>query len=101
MNPALALVVWFFVIIIVFFIFWYLAGYSVWEAITMATLLSLIVLLILFPWNLEHRHGDDECEHFGRSGFWFIVAASLIILITYIISTFIYRYPQTVSSINI
>src|SRR5437762_3968324 len=92
MNPSLALVVWFFAILIVFFIFWYFAGYSFWQSLTMATLISLITLIIVFPWNLEHHHADKDCHHFGNSAFVFIVVLSLIILIGYIISTYIYDY---------
>jgi hypothetical protein len=93
MNPGLALVVWFFAILIVFFIFWYLSCYTIWESLAMATLISLIVLLILFPWNFEHHHEDKDCHHFGNSAFYIIIAISIIILVAYIISTYLCTTP--------
>lgn len=93
MNPALALIIWFFVIIIVFFIVWYFAGYTVWQSLAAATLASLIVLIILFPWDFENRRhrGDGECDNFGKTGFYIIVGISIIILVAYIITTYFWN----------
>ena len=96
MNPSLALIVWFFTVLIIFFVFWWLAGYNGWESIAMATLISFIVLIILFPWNFEHHHSDKDNHHHGRTAFYIIALVSIIILIAYIISTYIYVPSQVV-----
>jgi len=100
MNPSLALVVWFFVILIIFFIFWIWAGYTAWESLAVATLISLIILIILFPWNFEHHHKDKDkdCNNFGQTGFFIIAAISIVILIAYIISTFIFPRATVIIS---
>jgi hypothetical protein len=90
MNSSLSLVVWFFTIIIVLFIFWYLLGYGVWQSLMVATLISLFVLLIIFPWNLEHHHNEKDCHQTGHTVFYFILAISVIIIIAYLISSLLY-----------
>ena len=87
MNSALSLIVWFFTILIVFFVFWWWFCHDAWKSFAIATLLSLLVLLIIFPWNLEHRFKDNDCHRSGDTAFFIIVAISIIILIAYIIST--------------
>ncbi len=90
MNAGFALIVWFFVILIIFFIFWYLSCYSAWKSLAMATLISLIVLIVLFPWNLEHHHRDADCDRPGESAFFIILVISVVIIIAYFLSTYMY-----------
>ena len=90
MNPALSLLIWFIAILIVFFIFWYLAGYSAWGSFVMAVLISLIVLVVLFPWNFGNHHNNVGCDHFGTGAFYGIVLISITILLAYIVITYVY-----------
>lgn len=99
MNPALSLLVWFVVLLIVFFIFWWLAGYSGWQSFVVAVLLALIGLLVVFPWNFERHHQDSECKPWGHDVFFVIVLTSITILLAYIITTYIW-YPDCVLPIN-
>ena len=90
MTPTLALVVWFVVLILIFLIFWYFIGYGTWLSFIMAVLIALIALIILYPWNFEHRYMDaHECKNWIDSLFGLIVIISLVILIIYIIGTYL------------
>ena len=90
MNPSLSLFVWFVVLLIIIFIFWLLFGYDLWPSFIMAVLISLVILIIIFPWNFERRHDDEDCVGWQRSAFFLLVGLSVLFLIIYIISTYIW-----------
>ena len=97
MTPQLALIVWFFVILIILFIFWWFSGCDAWQSLAAATLISLFVLIILYPWDLNDRghHSNDKkdknkkCFNYNWI-FGLLVLISLVILVAYIVSTFCY-----------
>ncbi len=88
MHPYLGLFVWVIALIIIFFLFWVILGYNAWQSFVMAILISLLILIIIFPWNFEHKHEDKECENWHNTAFIFLVGLSLVILVAYIIWTF-------------
>ena len=87
MNPYLSLIIWFVFFVIIFFLFWYFCCFDSWKSLCLSVLFSLIVLLIIFPWNLEHHERDQFCSHSGQNGFYVIIALSIVVLIGYILTS--------------
>ena len=89
MHAYLGLFVWIISLILIFFLFWLILGYDSWQSFCMAILISLLILIIIFPWNFDRKHEDKDCENWHNTAFIFLVGFSIVILVAYIIGTFL------------